>query len=280
MKDEQSRVLTLVFTDLADSTALKTAHGDVAVGNLISRHREHVTRLAEECAGRIIDWAGDGCFLTFDTSSAAVMFALRLEQAHADESDLPGVRVGVHMGEVTEKPNPEGDELHPRIEGLAVDIAARISGLAKPGQVLMSSAVYSSARQRLGVDTFGQPIIWQAHGTYSLKGFDQPLDIGEAGLEGMAPLQAPEAGEKASPIGPPQRESSKSRALLPAGLLAFIAIALVLLVARSFLDIAPDTSSPAAAPPPETVRPDSVAVMYFENLTDPADPDNLEATLA
>ena len=67
-----SRILTLVFTDLADSTALKTERGDQAVGELIARHRAHVRRLAADAGGRIIDWAGDGCFLTFETPSAAV----------------------------------------------------------------------------------------------------------------------------------------------------------------------------------------------------------------
>ena len=66
-----SRILTLVFTDLADSTALKTRRGDQAVGELITRHRAHVSRLAAESGGRIIDWAGDGCFPTFETPSAA-----------------------------------------------------------------------------------------------------------------------------------------------------------------------------------------------------------------
>ena len=49
---DKSRVLTLVFTDLADSTALKTKHGDAVVGNLISRHRAHVTTLTDACNGR------------------------------------------------------------------------------------------------------------------------------------------------------------------------------------------------------------------------------------
>ena len=84
-----STTLTLVFTDLADSTALKTARGDQAAGDLISRHRGLVRQLAADAGGRIIDWAGDGCFLTFDTPSAAVLFALRLEQAHAEAPDLP-----------------------------------------------------------------------------------------------------------------------------------------------------------------------------------------------
>ncbi len=70
MPDATSRVLTLVFTDLADSTALKSARGDQAVGDLIAQHREHVTRIADESLGRVIDWAGDGCVLTFETSSA------------------------------------------------------------------------------------------------------------------------------------------------------------------------------------------------------------------
>src|SRR6185295_12613362 len=134
-------------------------------------------RLAGECSGRIIDWAGDGCFLTFDVSSAGVLFALRLQQAHADQPDLPQVRVGIHLGEVTERPGPDGAV---RIEGLAVDIAARIGGLARPGQVLMSSAVYHSARQRLGIETLGRPVLWQTHGSYTFKGFDEPLDISEA----------------------------------------------------------------------------------------------------
>ena len=59
-----SRILTLVFTDLADSTALKTQRGDQAIGELIARHRTIVRRLAAESDGRVVSWAGDGCFLT------------------------------------------------------------------------------------------------------------------------------------------------------------------------------------------------------------------------
>src|SRR5689334_20040365 len=144
-----SRILTLILTDLADSTALMAQRGDQAVGELIARHRAHIQRLAVESGGRIIDWAGDGCFLTYETPSTAVLFALRLQQVHGDEPDLPGVRIGLHMGEVSERPNPDTDSAHPRVEGLAVDLAARISGLARAGQVLMSSAVADNARQRL-----------------------------------------------------------------------------------------------------------------------------------
>ncbi|MEK7795235.1 MAG: hypothetical protein AAB353_11935, partial [Candidatus Hydrogenedentota bacterium] len=86
---QNSRVLTLVFTDLAGSTALKAQRGDAAADELIARHREHVTRLAAEGEGSVISWAGDGCFLTFETASAAVVFSLRLQQIHKYEADLP-----------------------------------------------------------------------------------------------------------------------------------------------------------------------------------------------
>jgi TolB-like protein/class 3 adenylate cyclase/Flp pilus assembly protein TadD len=195
-----SKILTLVFTDLADSTALKMERGDQAVGELIARHRAHVRRLAADAGGRIVDWAGDGCFLTFETPSAAVLFALRLQQVHQEELDLPSVRTGIHMGEVTERPGPDRDDAHPRVEGLAVDLAARISGLARPGQVLMSAAVSDSSRPRLRVDALGQRILWRAYGTYALKGFDKALEISEAGLEGSAPLAAPAASDKAAPV--------------------------------------------------------------------------------
>jgi hypothetical protein len=39
-----SRILTLVFTDLADSTALKTQRGGLAISELIARHRTLVNR--------------------------------------------------------------------------------------------------------------------------------------------------------------------------------------------------------------------------------------------
>jgi TolB-like protein/class 3 adenylate cyclase len=199
-----SRILTLVFTDLSDSTALKTQLGDQAVRELIQRHRALVRRLAGECDGRIIDWAGDGCFLTFESSSAAVVFALRLQQAHGEAPDLPGVRIGMHMGEVSDDPGAGGEHAHPRVEGLAVDLAARVAGLAQPGQVLLSAAVANSARGRIEDRLFRRTIGWRSHGNHALKGFDEPLEVREVGLDGVASFVAPAASDKAAPVGPRQ----------------------------------------------------------------------------
>jgi serine/threonine protein kinase/class 3 adenylate cyclase/formylglycine-generating enzyme required for sulfatase activity/dienelactone hydrolase len=199
-----SKLLTLVFTDLVGSTALKTQKGDVAAGEIIGRHRARVMELAGRNDGRIIDWAGDGCFLTFETPSAAAQFALGLQAAHRDDSTLPGVRIGVHVGEVREK-RQDGAV---RVEGLAVDLASRVQSLAAPGQILMSTEVFNSARQQMRFGNGDAALAWRAHGPYVLKGTDEPLGICEVGIEGLSPLVAPPNSEKASRAVQPHEEAA------------------------------------------------------------------------
>jgi TolB-like protein/class 3 adenylate cyclase len=246
-----SSLLTLVFTDLAGSTALKVERGDVAGGALIARHREHVTELAREHAGRVVDFAGDGAFLAFEAPSAAAQFALALQAAHAAEPELPAVRVGIHLGEVSER---EG-----RVEGLAVDLASRVQSLARPGQVLLSAAAAGAARQRTPGELSGRTVRWRSHGAYTLKGTDEPLEIYEAGLEGVAPFAAPLAGEKARPT---RRAIPRIAALLLGALLLAGAGGAWWFLARN---AAAPTATPSSEPVLSPIR--SLAVLPLANLS-------------
>jgi class 3 adenylate cyclase len=181
----RASLLCLVFTDLVDSTALKRRLGDAAVSELMAGYHRDLLGLASQMGGREIDSAGDGFFLAFETPSAAVTFALRLQLLHEDREELPAVRVGLHVGEVTERPAPPGSSKPTLLEGLAVDLAARIGGLAGGGQVLMSQPVFDAARQRLDKRDLGH-VAWRAHGPYLLKGIEEPVEIGEAGFEGRS----------------------------------------------------------------------------------------------
>jgi len=181
----QSRALTFVFTDLQDSVRLKEEYGDEQANRVLRQHRDHVRELSGSEGGRVVNWAGDGCFLIFETPSAAARFALRLQKAHADEPRLPSVRIGIHQGEVTEP-----DDLT-ELGGVEVDTAARIMNMARPGQVLLSVGALKSAKAHLRRSDTGQPVQWPVHGEYELKGLNEPLRIGEVGIEGLSPLTAP-----------------------------------------------------------------------------------------
>ena len=124
----------------------------MAAGELIDRYRDRIVDLADEAGGRIIDWAGDGCFLTFETVSSAVIFVAKLLQILSGDAAIPAVRIGINVGEVTER--SEKNLL--RIDGLAVDLASRICSLAHPNQVLMPAA-RQSAGLRMGHTTSRAP---------------------------------------------------------------------------------------------------------------------------
>jgi len=205
---EKSSILTMVFTDLVGSTALKVEKGDQAAGLLIAQHRDYVQKLADQHGGRIIDWAGDGCFLTFTSPSASTYFALKLQQWHFDTPNVPKLRTGIHIGEVTEFEKSETGGGAVDVEGLSVDLSARIQSLAIPNQVLMSEAVFNMVRPRVRAEEFGSPVAWRAHGPYELKGFDEPMGICEIGIDGTSPLLPPGNSEKAYRVVSPGEEET------------------------------------------------------------------------
>jgi class 3 adenylate cyclase len=129
---EPDRMLTtLLFTDIVDSTTKAAALGDHAWRSLLDTH----DRIQRECVaahgGRIVDWAGDGVFATFDSPVRALRCATALRSAlrplHIE------LRAGVHTGEV----EVDGQ----RLRGITVHIGARIAASAAAGETVVSSTV-------------------------------------------------------------------------------------------------------------------------------------------
>jgi class 3 adenylate cyclase len=122
---------TVLFTDLVGSTERAAALGDRAWRDLLTRHHGDVRRELARFRGEEVDTAGDGFFCRFDGPARAMACARAIVDG-ATEHGL-AVRSGIHTGEC----ELVGD----KIAGIAVVTGARISSLAAPGEVLVSSTV-------------------------------------------------------------------------------------------------------------------------------------------
>jgi class 3 adenylate cyclase/pimeloyl-ACP methyl ester carboxylesterase len=146
-------LLTVVFTDIVDATARAAELGDGRWRDLLARHDEQVRRALARFDGREIKTVGDGFLATFDgPPSRALRCALAITEAAREEG--VEVRVGVHTGEC----ELIGDD----VGGMAVHIAARVSGLAVAGEVLVSGTVFGTV--------VGGPFEFTDRGFHALKG--------------------------------------------------------------------------------------------------------------
>jgi class 3 adenylate cyclase len=124
---------TFVFTDIVGSTAGTAAAGDKAWRESLDAHASHLRALAVRNGGRVVKGLGDGFMLVFPSARAGVDFAVALQR---DVGGRPFVlRVGVHTGEA----EVVGDDYI----GHHVNLAARVSGAAGDGEVLVSDVVHT-----------------------------------------------------------------------------------------------------------------------------------------
>ena len=104
----------------------------------------------EASRGRVVDMAGDSVLAVFDSATGAVSAALAVQEAlESAARTMPDerrmrFRIGVHLGDVIEKPDGT-------IYGDGVNLAARLQGLAAPGGIAVSDAVQGAIRNRLSL---------------------------------------------------------------------------------------------------------------------------------
>jgi putative peptide modification system cyclase len=201
---------TLVVCDIADSTALVERMGDQNAANIIRKHDRLARALVEQHKGREIDKT-DGFLLLFERPVQAAAFALDYQRGLKHLSAAEGVvvraRVGIHMGDVVIWENAPEDVSRGakpiEVEGLVKPVAARLAQLARPQQILMSSAAASIAHRAEGeLGAAARRVQWKDHGKYSFKGLPEALDVVEVGEDDVAPLHAPKSGRTAKKILP------------------------------------------------------------------------------
>ena len=158
--DHSRKLATVLFTDIVDST-MRAAHlGDTAWRDFLDRHDDLCRIEIGVCGGRWIKSTGDGLLATFDSPSRAVRCAWALRNRIRSELEIE-IRAGLHTGEIETR----GDD----ITGMAVHRAARIQGLARNSEVLVSSSISNLVA--------GSGITLEGHGTHTLKGIAEPCEL-------------------------------------------------------------------------------------------------------
>lgn len=202
---------TLVVCDIADSTALVERMGDQNAANIIRKHDRLARALVEQHRGREIDKT-DGFLLMFERPIQAAAFALDYQRGLKHMSAAEGVvvraRVGIHMGDVVVWENAPEDVARgakpTEVEGLVKPVAARLAQLARPQQILMSSAAAGIAHRaegELGAKA-AEHVQWKTHGRYRFKGLPEAIEVVEVGEDEVAPLHAPKSVRTARRILP------------------------------------------------------------------------------
>jgi class 3 adenylate cyclase/pimeloyl-ACP methyl ester carboxylesterase len=143
---------TVLFTDIVDSTRRAAEMGDRDWRALLDAHDGIVRVQLNRFRGREVNTSGDGFLAMFDGPQRAIRCGMAIRDAVAALGIT--VRAGLHTGECEVR----GDD----IGGIAVHIGARVSALAGPNDVLVSSTLRDLV--------IGSRLQFEEHGAHELRG--------------------------------------------------------------------------------------------------------------
>jgi class 3 adenylate cyclase len=147
-------LVTILFTDIVESTRAATRLGDRRWRDALEEHNELVRRALDRHGGREVDRAGDGFLATFDGPARAIRCAQEVVTSSRDAG--LEIRAGIHTGEV--------EVVEQGIGGIAVHIGARVAAKAQPGEVLVTRTVRDLVA--------GSDLRFTARGTQTLRGVE------------------------------------------------------------------------------------------------------------
>ena len=147
---------TVLFTDIADSTATLQRVGDAAWRDLLVAHNARLREQLNVFRGREVKTTGDGVLAVFDSPTRAVRCALAM--VRSTQAIGVEIRIGIHTGEI----ELVGDD----VRGIAVHTAARVLGVADRNEVLVSSTTADLVE--------GSGVAVEDAGQHDLKGISGP----------------------------------------------------------------------------------------------------------
>ncbi|MDX1448633.1 MAG: adenylate/guanylate cyclase domain-containing protein [Acidimicrobiia bacterium] len=157
-----TETVTVLFSDIEDSTALAVRSGDAVWSEMVQSHFSDVQSIAETHNGSVVKTLGDGVMLVFEQAVESVRAARSIQDSVRRRPSPFRVRIGINTGEALAI---DGDFF-----GEAVTIAARVASAASGGETLVTEGTRSHIRNA-DEATFGDPTVLH------LKGIAHPTTV-------------------------------------------------------------------------------------------------------
>ncbi len=136
----KTKHLTIMFTDIKGFTSRTSKSSRDQLEKMLETHEKLILPVFRDFRGRIIKTIGDAFMVSFYSPTDAVLCGMKIQDVlnkhneDVPEEDRLEVRVAINSGEVTIKDND--------VFGEAVNIAARLEGIADAGDIYFTEAVY------------------------------------------------------------------------------------------------------------------------------------------
>ena len=176
MTDGAAATRTFLFTDVEGSTSLLKSLRE-RYGEVLAEHQRLLRDAVAAHGGEEVDTQGDACFFAFGTAADAVRAAVDAQLALSNHDWPDGnnlhVRMGLHSGRASRE--------NGRYHGVAVHRAARISGAAHGGQILLSQ----TTRELLEDEEDAGELAARDLGVHRLKDLERPAHLFQAVAPGL-----------------------------------------------------------------------------------------------
>jgi class 3 adenylate cyclase len=180
------RLTTIMDIDVVGFSTMSARDEEHALG-LLGARMAAAQALVKHHRGRVFKLTGDGLLAEFASPVEAVRAALEIQEAMRAANDQAGpdnqlvLRIGVNLGDVVES----GDDLM----GDAVNVAARLESIARPGGICVSAAVYEQIEGKL---TLGAEDLGEQH----VKNIPRAIHAYRLTLVGAPVVVVPPAGSR------------------------------------------------------------------------------------
>ena len=175
----QAQIRTFLIADVRGYTLFTQERGDEAAAKLAAKFADIAREIVEARGGTLLELRGDEALCVFASTREAIRAAIDLQQRFVEETldqpELPlTVGIGLDAGEAV--------PVHGGYRGAVLNLAARLCGQARAGEILATREVTHLARRIEGSR-------YEDRGSLTFKGISEPIVVVRVVPEGVDPVE-------------------------------------------------------------------------------------------